>query len=92
MTTVEFTYHQDPGHGWVEVPVSIIKQYNIVDKISVFSYYDSKRKLVYLEEDCDADLIWKALKSAGIEVKFVPNHVEYTFIRNLPPYNKTKIK
>lgn len=44
----------DPGHGWLEVPVSKINELGIADAISRFSYRNGQ--LAYLEEDCDAPL------------------------------------
>jgi len=49
----QFTFHTDPSHGWLEVPV--------VDLIAIgfapsdFSAYSYRQgDVVYLEEDCDA--------------------------------------
>jgi hypothetical protein len=47
-----FDYIQDPGHGWIKVPVALLLELNIADNISVYSYY--RDGFAYLEEDCDA--------------------------------------
>jgi hypothetical protein len=44
-------FYEDPGHGWLQVPISLAKQLGIEANISGFSYMDSK--YYYLEEDCD---------------------------------------
>ena len=57
MTT--YKYIQDPGHGWIEVPVSEIRALGL--KPSHCSY--KKGRYVYLEEDCDA-LAWINARAA----------------------------
>lgn len=44
---------EDPGHGWLQVPLDIIKrmQKDCGLKVSRFSYKDKSN--AYLEEDCD---------------------------------------
>ncbi len=53
-----FIFHEDPGHGWLEVPLSLIKELNIQNKISIYSYKD--RDKAYLEEDCDFPVFFYA--------------------------------
>jgi hypothetical protein len=51
MTT--FTYHSDPGHGWLEVPIQTLLSVGLAPSdFSAYSY--QHRDKVYLEEDCDA--------------------------------------
>jgi len=56
-----YTYHQDPGHGWIEVPIEEVKRLGI--NPSRFSY--RKDETAYLEEDCDAGQFIQAKKAAG---------------------------
>ena len=62
MQPLQLTFHSDPGHGWLEVPKVIVhglgKQ--ICAAISFYSYQDERN--LYLEEDCDAPLIFNELK------------------------------
>ena len=79
--TLEFmkepiNYICDPGHGWIAVPMEVIKELGIEDKISSCSY---KRKgIAYLEEDCDAglfvDVVKRELALMGVELKFNQRH------------------
>lgn len=62
-----FDFISDPGHGWLKVPIALLVQLNIVDKISGYSY--QRDNYAYLEEDCDAPLLLNALKGAGIDYK-----------------------
>jgi hypothetical protein len=68
MTKLEFVFHSDAGHGWLEVPIQMLMKFGIADKVSSYSYM--RGDLAYLEEDCDAGLLLKALDESGIEFKF----------------------
>ena len=68
LTTIYYTYHTDPGHGWLEVGVDELILLGIGDKISSYSYINGGK--AYLEEDCDMALFINKMESAmGVEVK-----------------------
>mgnify|MGYP003348284643 CR=1 FL=1 len=69
---LELTLHTDPAHGWVEVPLELIINLGLSAKISSYSY--RKGFNAYLEEDCDAGLLIKALKDAGKKIEVVEYH------------------
>ena len=51
MTT--FTFHTDPGHGWLEVSIPNLLSVGLVPSdFSAYSFEGNGN--VYLEEDCDA--------------------------------------
>jgi hypothetical protein len=52
-------FHEDPGHGWLQIPITLAKKLGIEANISGYSYMDSK--FYYLEEDCDYALLLDAL-------------------------------
>ena len=83
-----FTKHDDAAHGWLEVSIEDLIDLNIQDKISDFSYIDSIKKLIYLEEDVDMTLFMKSYKDKyNKELMFViENNFEIHPIRNLPCY------
>ena len=66
-TTIYYTYHTDPGHGWLEVGVDELILLGIGDKISSYSYIKGDK--AYLEEDCDMELFMNAMEAKGVEVK-----------------------
>lgn len=69
----KFYYYQDPGHGWVAVPVSLLEKLNIVGKITAFSFW--RGKTAYLEEDCDATTFTNAYRAAyGVDPVFIEKH------------------
>lgn len=62
-TPHKYHYYEDPGHGWMEVPLSEIKALGIESEISSYSY--KRGDNVYLEEDSDRTTFLKAGESAG---------------------------
>ena len=52
--------HEDPAHGWYQIPLALAKELQIDDKISSYSYMDAH--FVYLEYDCDIMLLLNALE------------------------------
>ena len=46
---MDYNYHTDPGHGWIEVPIEELHRLKITP--SAYSY--RKGETAYLEEDCD---------------------------------------
>ena len=77
---MQFKFFEDPGHGWMEVPVQLIALLGIRDRISAYSY--RKGDMAYLEEDCDLSEFMEACRGQGIEVKYDRVYQEHTPIRN----------
>ena len=83
-----FTKYEDAGHGWLEVNFEDLINLDIQNKISNFSYIDSNKNLIYLEEDVDQNIFMKSYKekyNKGL-VYVVENNEEESFIRNLASY------
>jgi hypothetical protein len=57
------TFYSDPGHGWLEVPRSLLHELDIADKITPYSY--QRGEDVFLEEDCDLSTFADAMEKAG---------------------------
>ena len=85
-----FTFHCDPGHGWLEVTLADLLRVGLsIKQISRYSYYCGKRKACYLEEDCDAPKFIAAYRHVnGREpaIREVHSNAQ-SFIRNLPRLN-----
>jgi len=80
-----YTFHTDPGHGWLQVNRSELVRLGIADQVSNFSY--ERGGVVYLEEDCDASLFIKAKRDAGEPVELSDLHTNSDhWIRNLQSY------
>jgi hypothetical protein len=54
----QFDYIQDAGHGWVKVPLTLLRELGIADQVTRYSYYNNGH--VYLEEDNDTCLFMNA--------------------------------
>jgi len=80
-----YKYHEDPGHGWIEVPMTELHRLKIADRISPYSYRAGD--IAYLEEDCDASVWANAKTAAGedINIKSVRTDRD-SFVRKLPSY------
>jgi len=89
MKTKKFTFHADPGHGWLEVEFSDLEELNIQEKISGYSYVRGNK--VYLEEDCDAYLFMETAKQNGWTINIQEKYQENTPIRNYPRYSTPKL-
>ena len=53
---LKIVYYTDPGHGWFAVKTALLYRLDIEDKISPYSY--TRGKTAYLEEDCDAEVLF----------------------------------
>jgi hypothetical protein len=82
-----FTFHNDAGHGWIEVPLADLRELGIDRIISSYSYERDGR--VYLEEDCDASTFVKAYQDRfGREPELVDRyHRGDAPMRSFPCYN-----
>ena len=63
-----YTFHTDPGHGWLEVGLQELHDLGIYDQITAYSYVKGDR--AYLEEDCDAGTFIRALKAQGQDFQY----------------------
>jgi hypothetical protein len=64
--------YQDPGHGWLRVPRSLLIELGIRDKITSYSYM--KGNYVYLEEDQDLSTFIDAMEKVGKTVEYKESH------------------
>ena len=65
----KFTFISDAGHGWLEVPIELIKKLGIAKDISDYSYVKDGK--VYLEEDSDASIFVEAYKDTYGSIHFI---------------------
>ncbi|MEE9386108.1 MAG: hypothetical protein V3V08_22070 [Nannocystaceae bacterium] len=84
--TEKFTFHEDPGHAWLDVPRKLLQELGIAGKISPCSYVSHDGR-AYLEEDCDAMTFHEAAEAAGIKLEFEEKlYNGDCFVRHLQPY------
>lgn len=80
-------YFQDPGHGWLAVPVSLLRSLGIAAQVSRYSYISRDGLTAYLEEDCDAHRFMDAMQGRPIAIECTPRHSNgESFVRRLPSY------
>ena len=76
---IKFRFISDPGHGWLEVPISFVRAMGIASKVSAYRY--RKGDMAYLEEDCDAYLLLQELKRQNINYELDEVYQDPTPIR-----------
>lgn len=78
-------FHNDPGHGWLEVPLTDFETLRIEGEISACSYQDQCN--AYLEEDLDAGVYLRAARAAGWLINTEDCYTNQdSFVRTLPCY------
>jgi hypothetical protein len=80
-----FDMHSDAGHGWLEVPKSLLKELGIGKDISMMSY--QKGNSVFIEEDGDLSTFKRAYeeKYGSLSINELPQTDESP-IRDYYPY------
>jgi len=79
-----YTYHQDPGHGWIEVPMRELRDLGIAGRITPWSYREGET--AYLEEDNDASLFLDTMRAHDIAVELIRRHRDNSPIRHYHDY------
>ena len=74
-------FYFDSAHGWLEVHYEELKDLEILDRITHWSYRDDEK--VYLEEDIDAGTYVDAVKEQqGLEIKTISLDIRDNHLRN----------
>ena len=63
---MRLNFYEDPGHGWLAVPLPLLERLGLLDSISPYSYM--RGMLAHLEEDCDYERFWAAAQRAGLQI------------------------
>jgi hypothetical protein len=67
--TFTITVYNDAGHAWGKVKRQVLQELNLLPKVSSYSY--QYKDNVYLEEDCDLNMLCQLLNEQDVRVKFV---------------------
>tara|TARA_Y100000310_G_scaffold160012_1_gene159697 strand:+ start:315 stop:587 length:273 start_codon:yes stop_codon:yes gene_type:complete len=71
-----YKFFEDPGHGWLQVPIKEVVSLGIAEKVSGYSYRYQDQ--AYLEEDCDYALFYDAYKKEfGVKPEYETIEVSY---------------
>lgn len=87
-------FYNDPGHGWLRVPMQEVINAGVAGQISTCSYMSRGGQVAYLEEDCDAPRFLAAIGITHIEAAMaIPeeNLDDRCFIRGLPAFSPPKV-
>ena len=72
-------FYADPGHEWLAVPFSALKDLVIEEKISPYSYTNKHKTIAYLEGDMDAGTFLDAFENKyGFRAQWVESHTNGT--------------
>ena len=77
---LSYRFIEDPGHGWLEVPITELHRLGIAGQVSSYSY--RKGDMAYLEEDCDAGLFLDAKRALGEPLRVTEVYQDPTPVRN----------
>lgn len=89
MKNLKIKVISDPGHAWGSVSLKLLKELNLIEQISPYSYMSHSR--AYLEHHSDMTKLLDKLKSDGIPYIIENTYNENTNIRNLAPFSKEKV-
>ena len=78
-------FFTDPGHGWLAVHADELRQYNLINKVSKYSYMNLASGHVYLEEDVDAPMFMNRAKTPWVEIDTFATDKD-SVIRSFPRY------
>lgn len=67
-------FYEDPGHGWLAVPLELLDRLGLVDRVSCYSYL--RGRLAHLEEDCDYALFAAAMRDRGLVFHVKQHHTD----------------
>ena len=83
---MRLNFYEDPGHGWLAVPLPLLERLGLLDQISSYSYM--RGMLAHLEEDCDYSRFAAAMREAGLVFAVREHHTDArSRIRNYCPFN-----
>ena len=74
--TIEVTYYSTPRHGYFKVAGDDVRDMNVSQSFSEYSYYDGDEDIFYLEEDCDAPLFAKRCELDGAELNITEEDID----------------
>ena len=88
---MRLNFYEDPGHGWLAVPLPLLDRLGLIDQISHYSYM--RGMLAHLEEDCDYERFWAAAEAAGLHVVVRTTRTDHrSRIRNYDQYTPARAR
>lgn len=88
-----FSWIIGPGHSWLEVPFQICQMLGLAPMISSYSYEKTGHtgeRVIYLEEDRDAFLLWAAARAHSFSYRTTEEHQRAPSCRSYASYASGK--
>lgn len=82
--STHLTFVNDPGHGWLKVPLTDIAALGIETEITPYSYIEGQ--FAYLEEDLDAPRYLNTLASQNLPQPEITDQYVERFSRDKGPF------
>lgn len=81
----QIIFWEDPGHGWLQVPIDLVDELKKNDGLDVSPYSYKDRKYYYLEEDLDLGSFMNCFPWLNFRdlYQIEKRYEENIFIRNL---------
>lgn len=86
----DLTFIEDPGHGWLRIPLADVATLGIQDDITACSFIEGN--YAYLEEDCDYSTFYKACQDQGVAQPTIPTEYVPYFDRSKPRFTPDRFK
>ena len=84
-------FYEDPGHGWLAVPLALLDRLDLLDKVSSYSYM--RGRLAHLEEDCDYGTFLRTLNDRGMLCTIRHHHTDnQSRIRSYEPFSAARAR
>ena len=71
---MKLDFYEDPGHGWLAVPLELLDRLGLLDQVSRYSYL--RGRYAHLEEDCDYSLFARAMNDRGLFFTVKHHHTD----------------
>ena len=71
---MKLDFYEDPGHGWLAVPLELLDRLGLVDQVSRYSYL--RGRYAHLEEDCDYSLFAQAMRERNVPFTIREHHTD----------------
>lgn len=84
----DLTFIEDPGHGWLRIPLADVAVLGIQDEITACSFIEGD--YAYLEEDCDYNIFCQACQEQGVTQPTIPTEYVPYFDRSKPRFTKDR--
>lgn len=84
----DLTFIEDPGHGWLHIPLVDVAVLGIQDEITACSFIDND--YAYLEEDCDYGAFMNACQAQNVPIPNMKTEYVLYFDRSKPRFTKAR--